>query len=296
MANERVQMNRNTSTTDTPNWERYFPKTVADAVLMSDDGTETVEDNLIITWDTAATADVGGIAKGDTYESTSLAQIVYDMAHPYVAPTIGTRSITPSTTVYENGVTATITAVSVPITKGSASVTAVDLLYGSTVLAPASSTVVANINSSSAAVTVSFSSLSQSITKSSTYKYLTVRVTDSTGKTTSQNTNTLSFVYPYYWGVLDASTALTASAITGLTKRTVAKGAQSLSYTADNQCMVFASPYAVSKITDPNNFDVTSTFTETSVSITGTDGTAQSYYVYESEATTVSSFTMKFTH
>ena len=63
--------------------------------------------------------------------------------------------------------------------------------------------------------------------------------------------------------------------------------------------MVFATPAAngvIKTITDPNGFNVTDTFTQTTVSITGLDGTAQQYYVYTSAPTTVSTFNMKFAH
>lgn len=63
--------------------------------------------------------------------------------------------------------------------------------------------------------------------------------------------------------------------------------------------MVFATPVAngvIKTITDPNGFNVTDTFTQSTVSITGLDGTAQSYYVYVSGATTVSAFKETFAH
>ena len=63
--------------------------------------------------------------------------------------------------------------------------------------------------------------------------------------------------------------------------------------------MVFAYPKAhgvVKQIFDPNNFDVTGTFTRTEVSITGLDGTAQVYYVYTNGASTVDNFNMRFNY
>ena len=63
--------------------------------------------------------------------------------------------------------------------------------------------------------------------------------------------------------------------------------------------MVFAYPKAygnLKSIIDPNNFDVTGTFTKQEVSITGLDGTAQAYYVYVNGASTVSNFNMKFNY
>ena len=47
-------------------------------------------------------------------------------------------------------------------------------------------------------------------------------------------------------------------------------------------------------INDQNNFDVTATFTINEVLITGLDGTAQEYYVYVNNASTVTNFNMKF--
>ena len=87
--------------------------------------------------------------------------------------------------------------------------------------------------------------------------------------------------------------------IEGLTKKVEAKGNKSHAFTCDYKRMVFAYPKAHGKlksIIDPNNFDVTGTFGVQEVSITGLDGTAQTYYVYVNSASTVSNFTMKFNY
>ena len=47
-------------------------------------------------------------------------------------------------------------------------------------------------------------------------------------------------------------------------------------------------------IIDPNNFNVTDTFTKSEVNITTLDGASTKYYVYKNSASTVSAFTMKF--
>ena len=36
MAKERVWMTRNTGTAESPQWEKYFPKTIVDAIYASD--------------------------------------------------------------------------------------------------------------------------------------------------------------------------------------------------------------------------------------------------------------------
>ena len=75
------------------------------------------------------------------------------------------------------------------------------------------------------------------------------------------------------------------------------KGNKSVSYNANNQRMVFAYPksYGVlTSIIDPNNFNVTDTFTRSEVNIYCADDNQIPYYVYVNEASTVSNFAMSF--
>ena len=84
-----------------------------------------------------------------------------------------------------------------------------------------------------------------------------------------------------------------------MAKRIETKGSKSISYTTNNQKMVFAYPSSygnITKILDPNNFDVTNTFNKTAIRIIGLDGTAQNYNVYINSASTVTNFTMKFNY
>ena len=134
------------------------------------------------------------------------------------------------------------------------------------------------------------------VTANKNYK---VNVTDANGKTTSANTGTFSFVYPYYQGVLAAGTAPTEALIKAMTKKVEAKANKSYAYTCTNQRMCFAYPQSygkLSKIFDPNNFDVTGTFTAVSVNITCADGKSVPYYAYVNDASTVSNFGMKFNY
>ena len=82
-----------------------------------------------------------------------------------------------------------------------------------------------------------------------------------------------------------------------MTKLIQAKGEKSLAFTADNQKMVFAYPKSygtLSKIIDPNSFDVTATWSYEEVNITTLDGTPVVYYVYTSKLVTVDNYKMKF--
>lgn len=106
-----------------------------------------------------------------------------------------------------------------------------------------------------------------------------------------------TFVYPLYIGSLDAGASNpTADQIKAMEKKVVNKANQSYTYTVDNKRMAIACPpgWRLSKIVDPNGFDVTSSFAVKTLSITGLDGTAQTYTVYVSEPTTQTGFKVAF--
>jgi hypothetical protein len=133
----------------------------------------------------------------------------------------------------------------------------------------------------------------------STNKQLTVKVTDNSGNAITKTTNTFTFVYPYYYGVCDEGTTINGDLIKSLTKSVEIKGTKAITYTTNNQRMIFAYPKSygvITKILDPNSFDVTSTFTMSQITIIGLDGTGQSYYVYVNNPSTVSNFNMKFSY
>ena len=204
--------------------------------------------------------------------------------------------VTPSNGgVFEKGDAQTVTAVNVTVTKKSANITKVELYNGSAVIGTKSGNDLSSVNDG-ATVTMAFTGLNVSV---SSNQSLTAKVTDADGKITSANTGAFSFVYPYYYGVIAAGAAADAATVKALTKAVQAKGTKAFNFTASDQKMAFATPAAngvIKTITDPNGFNVTDTFTQSTVSITGLDGTAQSYYVYTSDATTVSAFKMTFAH
>jgi len=215
--------------------------------------------------------------------------------YPWVAPVVTAKVVSPANGgTYEKGNAQTVTSISVSVTKKSASITKVEIFSGSTSLGSKSGTDLSTLNSNGSA-TFTFT-VSTSVSANQNF---TAKVTDSDGKVTSANTGTFTFVYPYYYGVIAADATADAAAVKALTKKIESKGTKTISYTASNQKMVFATPASngvIKTITDPNGFNVTDTFTQSTVSITGLDGTAQNYYVYVSDATTVTAFNMKFAH
>lgn len=119
------------------------------------------------------------------------------------------------------------------------------------------------------------------------------QVDDGTTTVTS-NTVTFPFVYPYYVGV--GAQGLNAAGIAALTKLVIASSASvPVTTSPTSQVFYFAQPAAypvLTSILDPNGFETIGSYLTRLVTITGLDGTAQSYRVYElSTPTTQVNFT-----
>lgn len=239
------------------------------------------------TSETGATVTVGGVAKGKKYANTDIIQVIDDILHPYVAPTGVSLTMAATGGTFEAGTTVQVTTGTVKWTNGSQLISRAEVLQGSTVVGSADL---------SASATTSTITLTNPISVTANTSF-TARVTDAT-KTTSGGNVGYTFVYPFYWGVVDADvTAPTAEQVAALTKVVQAKGNKTFTYITNGQRKVVAYPKAygtLKKAIDPNGFDNIDAMVRTEVSITGLDGTAQAYYVYTSSG--VSSITEAYTY
>ena len=236
---------------------------------------------------------LGGIAAGSDLNNLTTHEVLKKLLYPYVDATVGNATATPNGGTYEKGATKTITQVSISVTKKSEPITSVALYNGSTLIEEKTGDAVKNGG------TITFSGLSVEVPTNG--NQLTVKVTypDANGsaKTVEKKTTALTFVYPYYMGTCAAGTAVDEALVESLTKKIEGKGNKSNSFTVSDGHMVFAYPKAhgvLKSILDPNNFETIGNYTRSEVSVTGLDGTAQTYYVYVSGATTVSGFTVNF--
>lgn len=232
---------------------------------------------------------IGGIESGSNLNGMTTLEILNKLIFPYVAPSI-TISSTPNGGLYEKGNIQTITNVRVTVTKKSERIIKIEIFDGETSLGILEGADIENGGTFNFEVNVSVNSIN---------KQLRAVVTDNSNKSYSLKTNSFNFVYPYYVGVCDANSEITELLIKGLTKRIETKGSKTITYTTNNQRMIFAYPTSyglISKILDANSFDVTSTFSYSTLNIIGLDDTSQSYYVYTNGASTVSNFNMKFNY
>ena len=230
---------------------------------------------------------VGGIPAGTDLNGLTSLEILTMMLYPYVKPTI-TATGTPNGGTFEVGDNKTITNVRVVLGKKSKKIIKVEILDGDISLGLLDDATIENGGTFDFPVDIEVASVN---------KQLTAIVTDEQGSEVSAKTGAFTFVYPYYVGVCDGDAVIDEALVTGLTKKIEGKGTKTISYTTNNQKMVFAYPVAhgaISKIYDSNNFDVTNTFTKEVISITGLDGVAVEYNVYTNGTSTVSGFNMKF--
>lgn len=250
---------------------------------------EQYDENTIFNTDMLTVNALGGIKAGEDLNNLPVQQLLTKLLYPYVAPTIS-ASGTPNGGTYEKGNAQTVTNIRAVVTKKSEKITKVEVFDGSTSLGVKEGDEVANGGTFNFPVSVPVSA----------NKNFQAKATDASGKVVSANTGSFSFVYPYYYGVVEADKAtLTEDEIKAMTKKVEGKGNKSHAFTCNNQRMVIAYPkaYGVLKtIIDPNGFDNFTAFSRAEVSITGLDGTAQAYYVYVNGASTVTNFTMKFNY
>lgn len=248
-----------------------------------------LEEEMIFETDILTVNALGGISANTDLNGLTVKEILNKLLFPYIEPVIAVTA-TPNGGTYEKGSTQTITNVKVVVTKKSEKITKIEVLNGTQVIARQNDEAINNGGTFNYNVNVSVPS---------TNKQLTVKVTDNSGNAITKTTNAFTFVYPYYWGVCEETDVINADLIKGLTKSVTSKGTKTVTYTTNNQRMIFAYPKSygvITKILDPNSFDVTSTFTMSQITIIGLDGTGQSYYVYVNSPSTVSNFNMKFSY
>lgn len=221
-----------------------------------------------------STVEIGGLPLGYTSsEGISLSDLVYKMLHPYKLPSIN-FSMSPNTTLYELGATVSTVTLTTTTTKGSDDIKTIAITKNGTVL-----------KSASTDLTVTETNIKTNTT-------FQAYVSDGTN-TIYSGSKSINFVNPIYIGNL---TNITSSEIKAMTKKVVTRGSQSHTFNITNKrmCIAVPSEWVLKSIIDPNGFDITSSFSKTTISILCLDGTSRSYTIHYSETTSQNNFTVKF--
>lgn len=249
---------------------------------------------LYYTNNTPTVVEHGGVAAGTTFNNKAIKDIIGDILYPYVSPSGSCSVITPSNGgTFEVGMETVISKVRVSVTKKSRDIKSI-ALYSTDNL----STAIQTKSDASIANGGTFDfNINKPINSPVTNLKMRAIITDADSKNITVESGAFNVVYPIYYGVADIGIEITNTFVPSLTKMVQTKGNKSVSYNANNQRMVFAYPksYGVlTSIIDPNNFNVTDTFTRSEVNIYCADDNQIPYYVYVNEASTVSNFAMSF--
>ena len=253
---------------------------------------DSIDSGIMFDSDMTVVSALGGIKAGESLEGMTVKEILEKMLFPYVAPTVSASlGYSPSGTIFERGEKVTISSITGSVTKKSENIVSVRFLDGVSTLKETKVTE----NQSSYTFTYSFPN-PITITANLANTRFRFAVTDAAQKTYYANTVALTFVFPYFMGVVNNTGELTSDVITQLTKKVEAKGTKSYSFTTKDQMMVFAYPTAhgdLKSIKDPNDFENIGSYNKQLLYL-DINGIIQSYSVYYNESTTLNSFVMTF--
>ena len=232
------------------------------------------EANVTYISDKPSTVAIGGLPLGYTSDGISIVELIDNMLHPYKAPKVS-LSITPSNTLYELGATISTLTLKATITQGSNNVTSLVFLKDGSPL-PSTSNL----------------ELSKTETNVRTNVTYSAYVSDDVNRINSNSIN-IKFINPIYIGSLSE---VNSTNIKAMTKKVVNVGSQSYIYEITNKRMCIAVPnnWALKTIIDANGFDITKSFTKSTINIYCLDGVTRPYTVYYSEPTSQNNFTVKF--
>lgn len=230
-----------------------------------------------------ATVAVGGWAIGNKANKMSFQDFAYKLLHPYIKPTV-TISLSPNA-VREIGNTLDSVTITTVVTKKAVDeITKVNFYYDNVIsaskLIESKTTGVATGGTFSYKYTPS-TPIGKTSNKKRFYQYYTTAAFDEV-TTAGVSANTyLTFVAKTYYGVLD-NIPSTEAEIEGLAFNKLSNASSEVydKIVANNQHIIFATPFTVTKIVDGNGFTLTESFTRKTISLTNAYNVTTSYNVY----------------
>ena len=227
------------------------------------------------------------------FEDVPINDLITELLYPYTKPVINSFTLNPAAGVKEKNVSLQVNSATVKVTKKSKSIASVSLYKGDDLVETKTDEIALS------GTTLTFT-IDETLDGSADSVSYTVKVTEAgdNANTVTSNAQTYSFVYPYFYGVIENGATVDADTILGFTKSVRGKGSHSYDYTTNNQCPVIAYPKsygALKSIIDTNNF--TQDWTQSTVTVDN-DGTIDGidYYVYVGGAATATETTYKFNY
>lgn len=237
-------------------------------------------------------SNVGGILASNHkqgFTNVPITDLITELLYPYTEPVINSFSLNPAAGAKEKNVPLVVNSATVKVTKKSKAIESVSLYKGNTLIATKTDTI------SSSGTTLTFT-IGETLDGSTNTSY-TVKVTEAGegAKTIASSAQTYSFVYPYFYGVVENGATIDSDMFSSFTQTIRSKGSHTYSYTTNNTCPVIAYPKSygtLKSIIDPNNFTQTWASSTVKVNNGGTISDVD-YYVYVGGPATVTA-TYKF--
>ena len=224
---------------------------------------------------------VGGLNSGSSVKNKTTKEVLESILFPYQKPTVS-FSISPNTTVYENGTTVSSIKFTISAAKKSDIIQSINIYDGTTLLTTITSGV-----ANGGTFTYTYSC---NITSNTTLK---VEVSD--GTSTVSATKNITFANKSYYGFVADGTTVNETVIKAL-QNNVLKTSKALKYTGincTNSKIVYAYPQnqgLLSSILDGSGFDYINSYDCTNITV---DGVNYNVYVMI-DPTTLDGFTQKF--
>lgn len=213
---------------------------------------------------------LGGIPTGSTFSARTMQEMWDMLLYPALGPQVSLVA-TPAVGVREFGDVISSTNLAATTVRRSNPITSVQFYLDSTLIhTQASPLPGGGLETYVYPTTVSTTST------------FTTRVSDGILPVVISNAQTYTFVYPYYYGV--GAPGLTGAQIAALTKLVQTQQNTNTITSPTAQVYYFAYPAAypvLTSILDASGFETIGDYIVRTVTITGLDGTPQSYRVYE---------------
>lgn len=229
---------------------------------------------------------VGGISAGSTFSAQTMQNMLDKLLYPYIAPSISLSASPSNGAVREFGNNVATVILNATTTKHSNNITSVTFWRGASLIHTQASPIAGG----------GLETYTDTTPVTSNGITFTAKAGDGTQTTTSSGVS-YTFVYPFYYGV--GAQGLTGAQIRSNLTMLIKTPSNTVTVTSPNS-QVFYLAYpdtspALTSILDQSGFETISDYTLRTVSITGLDGTPQTYKVYEyNNVTTQTNFTNTF--
>ena len=246
------------------------------------------EVNLDWTGDPTTVA-VGGLGAGSIVKDKTTSQLLYDLTHPFVSPTLS-MSIIDIAGLFEKKTVKSISSIgltSIGGSEGAFKRGTIQLMSNNIIIDSANYTIIIN-NDTSATIT-----FTTPIILDGTLDVVIKANVIIAGNTISAS-KSYNFVNPIYYGVSNINTGLVITSLVSTSfKEVKAKSTLSHSYTASNAYSYILYDKAwgqLASIIDPNNFNITSSYSMQEVTVNDVI-----YYLYIAKVpSSIDNFTIKF--